>query len=219
MSPPLTFSPGPEGEHHKNTAMTYAAGAGNIGFIQILLNQGHRPVDASPLLQAVLGGHLDCLRLLLTVTDPNALSASGLRPLSQAFASADMAFPLALIEAGADPCLRDGSGSDSLIWAASSSNPAMARLALRYCDPAWVDESGRDALMTAAVFNRLDTVRLLAPVSDLSRKDSSGHSASDLTRDPEIIEHLRSIALSIAESDALSGDTPGALGSSRTASL
>jgi|APSaa5957512622_1039677.scaffolds.fasta_scaffold25166_3 uncharacterized protein len=124
-----------------NTALMAAANQGNSEVVELLLNEGADPNLASPVTgetplhastsHAYKEGMLDCVRLLLSVgANPNVKTKAdiptdryyrdtrlvGETPLHLAAAYGDEEMIRSLLQAGADPSIRDDRGDSALTW-------------------------------------------------------------------------------------------------------
>jgi len=116
-------------------------------------------------LAAFLGG-AEAVRVLLergADADDDADNPFGVRPVHAASAAHDHETLRLLLEAGADPNLRQKGGFVPLHEAAHSDDVAMARLLLEHgADPALAADDGRDAIRIAADDGSTRVAALLA---------------------------------------------------------
>ena len=116
-------------------------------------------------LAAFLGG-AEAVRVLLergADADDDADNPFGVRPVHAACAAHDHETLRLLLEAGADPNLRQKGGFVPLHEAAHSDDVAMARLLLEHgADPALAADDGRDAIRIAADDGSTRVAALLA---------------------------------------------------------
>jgi len=99
------------------TALHMAAGAKRKPYLNILLDHGADPnvrdgrTEAPVLSEAIMNGNHDAVSLLLKYrADPNAVNRQNETPLHVAAQINDYGSMLALLEAGADPAIRDRGG-------------------------------------------------------------------------------------------------------------
>jgi uncharacterized protein len=106
------------------TALSYAAGFGDVAIVKLLIENGARPdtrdqLGSTPLHWAAEGGRTEAVRLLIAAKAPvDALNKQGITPLMLAAGSNKADTVRALLEAGADPRKQDFTGRDATGWAA-----------------------------------------------------------------------------------------------------
>lgn len=140
-----------------DTPLHYAAGAGQTGMMQLLLDAGADPNAEStgfgqdePIHDAALGGHLGAVRVLLDAgADANATTYSGASALHTAAEDGHVAIVRLLLASGADPERENDSGYTPL---------ALARTALAEWDPAEREMRPSQADLRSTI-DLLDTAR------------------------------------------------------------
>jgi uncharacterized protein len=143
-----------------NTALTYAAAAGDLVLVRMLLKEGAdvdgRAAALTPLSSATLNGRVQVVKLLLSRgADPDATGLNGVVPLVLAVRMNQLATADALLQAGARADVRDRSGDHLLMLAISNDLPAMTDLLLRRgMNPNMADRDGLTPLYWARQLGR-----------------------------------------------------------------
>lgn len=173
--------------HHNVTPLNYAAKAGNLQIVELLLKAG-ASVSATdddgrtPLHLSIWSRHLEITKALIAAhASIEAKDNHGNTPLIYASASGKPALVEAIIAAGADIDERDGSGATALNNAADFSWTDVTRWLLEH--GASVNAEGNDGvtpLISAAAYASPEVVHLLLEHgADVSHKDAKGKSAID----------------------------------------
>ena len=144
-----------------------------------------RESGTSMLFAASYSGSTDIAKAMVAMgSDPNAAvtaeSARGWTPLLIAAAEGHKNTVAALLDAGADPNVRNELGRTALMLASSYGFTAIVKLLLaRGADPnlAPTDEHGWTALMVAARGGHVETVRALLKGAAVTLTDKSGNTA------------------------------------------
>lgn len=161
----------------------------------LLLGAGAAPAPAA-LASAALNGDLEQVRMLLARgADPNAGEGYVLAEAARGCHRNDNTEVIrALVEAGADPRVRDNLGYTPLHRAAGMCEPEIVELLIRRgADPDARDANGFTPLIGAAGSGRIENVRLLvAAGADVNGVDIDGKSVLEYARDhPEVQQELR----------------------------
>ena len=131
----------------------------------------------TPLCHAILGGHIDIVKLFLTRgVDMNAKDAFGRTPLSWAAVNGQEDVGKLLLEYGAEIDAKGIYGQTPLSWAAENGHQDVVKLLLDHgADINAKDTSGRTPLSWAAEEGQQDVVRLLLDHgAGINAKDTSG---------------------------------------------
>jgi ankyrin repeat protein len=150
--------------------LLWAARAGQVGSLVVLLNAGSPPNAASdpyglcPLHLAARGGHAGAIAVLLAAgADVDAVDQSHTTALAEAALSQDLRSVYLLLNAGADPDIADDILLDTpLHIAAERGDPAIVRLLLTFgANPIGWNSDGSDPLHRAAFRGLPDNVAAL----------------------------------------------------------
>lgn len=209
--------------------LSLAAGRGDLAKVCALLDQGAdaRARGSLALRKAVVMGHVDCVRLLIPVSEPTADDSAALcaatrarnfecvmllAPLSNARVDDSAALRSAsrhghhecvkLLIPLSDPCARD---SEALRWAAANGYVESVALLIPSSDPKALNSR---ALRAAAGSGRAESVRLLIPVSDPEAGDSDALQLAAASGDLECVKLLAPVS-HIKKSNALNAAVRG----------
>lgn len=169
------------GDQTQRDPLRTAAGWGHIGIVQVLLDLGQPDLnraalyDESPIVRALMNGHLDIARLLISRgADPNFAEgdnsfdafAVGRTPLGYAVKEGPLETVRFLVEeAAANLVPRDANGWTPLFFAASNGFLDAVKLLLSAgADPRVKDNEGKTILFHAAQGNHKQTVSFLLEI-------------------------------------------------------
>jgi ankyrin repeat protein len=167
----------------RRTALHFAADAGNVEAISLLVNAKANPnakdrTGKTPVTIAAERGRADALKALLKAGgDPSVRDQVQGSPLLWAAGLGTQETVQMLLDAGADPNIADVNGMTPLMWAAGVGKPETVSLLLaKGADSKAVDKiTGETAFMRALRSGKGDTVRILiAKNPDMAARNLMG---------------------------------------------
>ena len=165
-----------------DAALFIAAERGDPAAIQAALDQGAWPkakdYEGNTALILAAGSSLseDCLRLLLPISDPNALNTAGESALMRAAAAGFVAGARLLMPAS-DQTLRGPLGQSALRCAVDSGSAPCVELLAAGAGPRPKGDQTATPLMAAAQAGRADMIQALLPFENPLEIDSIGRTA------------------------------------------
>jgi ankyrin repeat protein len=203
------------------TPLSMAAERSEVGYVTTLLTFGADPMlgsysDQTPLHYAASAKEPECIQQLLQAgAEVDSLTNWDQTPLHLAAAyTKDARHATLLLDAGANPNIRDRDGITPLGWTATSNNPGVTSVLLdRGADVHDLDLQGSSTLQQCIRSNRHEILRLLVPkaprVKECFAEHQSIWNVIAVSADVETMQILRQLDFTSVPADVeVAADSP-----------